>query len=122
MNMTKKIVSCLRAAGIAAFWPGTHEGLCTSPYCVVRLFSGVLRTPAGGCAHYRVHLYAPLCSPEQLDNLAETVREALLPLETDGTLQIAEPRGIVTVDDSYRAVCSFIDYVSYYSEMKGPTT
>lgn len=116
------MIACLRAAGVAAFWPGTHEGICTFPYCVVRLYSGMLCVPTGGAVRYRVQLYVPAGRPEQLDELAEAVRAALLPLEADGTLALAAPRGTVTVDDGYRAACSFIDYVSYYSEMKGRTT
>lgn len=122
MNLTEVIIRRLREAGAEAFMPGIHEGICTSPYCVVRLFSGTLSTPAGGYVRYRVHLYTPAGRPELLDALAGSVRTALLPMEADGTLHLAEPRGIVSIDDSYRAVCSYIDYVSYYSEMKGRTT
>lgn len=114
--MTKAIISQLRAAGIEAFMPGIHEGICLSPYCVVRLFSGTLSTPRGGSVLYRVHLYAPAAFPEQLDELAEGVRDGLKPMELTGWLHLAEPRGATGIDDTCRAACSYIDYVSYYSE------
>ncbi len=116
MNLASRIVKQLRAAGLEAYLPGVHEGICLSPYCVARLFSGSLSTPRGGYARYRVHLYVPAISPEQLEPLAEAVREALAPMESDGSLRLAEPRGMTGVDDAYRAACSYIDYVSYYSE------
>lgn len=116
MNMTQQIIDCLRRTGLTAFMPGVHEGICVRPYCVVQLCSGTLSTPKGGCIRYRVHLYVPAASPEKLDELAESVRDALRAMESSGQLRLAEPRGAVVTDDSFRAACSWIDYVSYYCE------
>lgn len=122
MNLTSAIINRLREAGIRAFLPGAHEGICVSPYCVVQLYSGTLSTPRGGYARYRVHIFAPAAQPELLEPLADDVRAALLSLEQDGSFQLAQPRGATVTEDAYRAVSSYIDYVSYYSEMKGSTT
>lgn len=116
MNNTRKIILTLRTAGLNAYYPGVHDGTCISPYCVVQSSSAALVSRQCGYIRYRVHLYVPLDLPEQLDILAESVRDALLPLEKDGCLALAEPRGTTVTDDDFRALCSYIDYVSYYSE------
>jgi len=116
LNITQQIIDRLRDAGIAAFMPGVHEGVCIRPYCVVQLCSGTLSTPRGGCVRYRMHLYVPAACPEKLDELAQSVRDALKPMEKDSRLRLAEPRGAVVTDDTFRAACSWIDYVSYYCE------
>ncbi len=116
MNMTADIIAQLRKAGISAYYPGVHEGICISPYCVVQLHSSSLSTARGGYVRYRVHLYVPAASPDHLDDLAGSVRGALLPMERAGSLRLANPRGATVTDDAYRAACSCIDYISYYSE------
>ena len=116
MNMTERIIKTLRSGGIRAFYPGAHEGICLSPYCVVQLHSGSLTTPKGGYVRYRVHLYVPAAYPEKREILAEAVRDALMPMEAAGSLKLAEPRGTTVVDDICKAACSRIDYVSYYCE------
>lgn len=116
MNRTQAIIDTLRAAGLEAFWPGVHEGVCRAPYCVVHSMAGTLLCPAGGSVLYRVHLFVPAHSPEELDALALAVREALAPARNEGWLMLAQPRGVTRFDDTFRAACSYIDYVSYYSE------
>ena len=116
LNRTRKIINTLRAAGLKAYPVGVHEGICTCPYCVVQPVSGALLSPAGGYMRYRVHLYVPADRPELLDELAASVREALIGQETGGMLTLSLPAGSADVDDSYRAACSFCEYVSYYSQ------
>lgn len=117
MNKTRHIIQTLRAAGLKAWLPGIHEGVCLSPYCVVQHLSGSLLCPSGGFVRYRVHMYVPADRPEEMDRLSLSVREAIRPLETEGLLTLAQPCGSLTVNDTYRAAYSYIDYVSYYSEM-----
>ena len=116
MNRTDKIIGALRAAGLDAFPVGVHEGVCSSPYCVVQPVSGALLSPAGGYMRYRVHMYVPADRPELLDDLSGSVRDALRGAEADGQLQLSLPGGSVDVDDTYLAACSFCEYVSYYSQ------
>ena len=116
MNRTRKIIDALRAAGLKAFPVGVHEGVCRSPYCVVQPLSGALLSPAGGYMRYRIHMYVPADCPELLDDLADSVREALCGTETRGTLTLSLPGGSADVDDTFGAACSFCVYVSYYSQ------
>ncbi len=116
MNRTRKIISTLRAAGLQAFPAGVHEGICRSPYCVVQPVSGALLSPAGGYMRYRIHMYVPAGLPEQLDELALSVRDALRDAEIRRELALSLPGGSVDVDDTFRAACSFCEYVSYYSQ------
>ena len=114
MNRSSVIAGALRRAGIDAFLPGEHEGICTRPYAVVRQLSGVA---SGGRGHasYRVILLVPQDSPGQLDGFAEDVRRALLPLRSHG-IYVSQPRGAVLTDDLFRAVTTYIDYISYFSD------
>lgn len=118
MNRTQDIINILRAAGLEAFWPGGHEGVCKAPYCVPHPLAGTLLGPAGGCMLYRVHLYAPASRPEELDSLALSVRRALAGAQAEGWLTLTQPCGAVVFDDTFRAACSYIDYASYYSETR----
>jgi len=117
LNKTQNIIAALLKAGLKAFPPAVHEGLCRSPYCVVQVLSSALLCPSGGYVRYRVHLYVSAHRSTDMDALALSVRKALLPCETEGWLTLAQPCGTVSVSDAYRAAYSFIDYVSYYSEM-----
>lgn len=112
-----QIISTLQAAGLRAFPPAAHEGLCLWPYCVVQPLSGTLLSPRGGFVRYRVHMYVPAQSPDRLDGFALAVREAMRPCLEEGWLSLAQPCSTHSVSDAYRAVYSYIDYVSYYSEM-----
>ena len=116
LNNTQQIINILRTAGLEAFLPGVNEGVCRSPYCVVRVTSSSTVSPAGGYVRYRVHLYVPADRPELLDDLAEAVRAALVPAVEQGRLLLSVPRGDTGVDDTYRAACSYTEYVSYYSQ------
>jgi len=117
LNKSRHIIQALRDAELKAYLPGIHEGLCLSPYCVVQALSGSLLCPSGGYVRYRVHLYVPADRPEEMDALSLSVREALRPCVADGWLTLAQPCSSVLVSDTYRAAYSYIDYVSYYSEM-----
>lgn len=117
MDQTQKIIDILRAAGLEAYWPGTHESICRSPYCVPHALSGILLSPAGGSVLYRICLYVPADRPEELDSLARSVRQALAPAQKEGWLTLERPRGNIVFDDTFRSAGSSIDYVSYYSEM-----
>ncbi len=117
MNKTRHIVQALRDGGLKAYFPGIHDGLCLSPYCVVQTLSGSLLSPAGGYVRYRVHLYVPADRPEEMDTLSLSVREALRSCTAEGWLTLAQPGSPVLVSDTYHAAYSYIDYVSYYSEI-----
>lgn len=110
------IIAALRSAGLDAYLPGGHEGLCTSPYCVVQQLSGMRLGGRGGCAHYRVHLFVPCTGGVGMDAFAARVLESLRELVGSGRISLEEPRGAVLTDDSRRALSSHIDYISYYTE------
>lgn len=116
MYKTGKIISVLQAAGLRAYPIGVHEGICRFPYCVVQPVSGALLSPAGGYMRYRIHMYVPADRPELLDGLDASVRAALRGAESEGWLALSLPGGSADVDDTACAVCSFCEYVSYYSQ------
>lgn len=113
MNRSAYIADALRLAGIDACLPGGHEGICLSPYAVVRQMSGI-KTGGGGRAVYRVILLVPESMPELLDSAAEAAASALEPLRGHG-LVLSQPRGPVITDDAFRAVTTYLEYVSYFS-------
>ena len=67
------MVETLRENGVSAYLPGEHEGICTSPYAVVRQMSGS-GSGLGGHASYRVIMLVPQDCPGQLDSFAAAVR------------------------------------------------
>ena len=109
------MVKALRGAGIEAYLPGEHEGICTQPYAVVRQMSGIASDGVGH-ASYRVILLVPQDNPGLLDGFAEDVRQALAPLRAHG-IRISQPRGAVLTDDVFRAVTVSLDYISYFSQL-----
>lgn len=119
MNRSAFIADTLRRAGIDACLPGQHEGICLAPYAVVRQMSGIHTGPGstglmGGRAVYRVMVLVPAATPELLDSAAEAAARALLPLREHGLI-LSQPRGAVIIDDAFRAVTTYLEYVSYFS-------
>ncbi|MCL2486909.1 MAG: hypothetical protein FWE86_04845 [Oscillospiraceae bacterium] len=117
MNRVNDILTALKAAGLAAYPPAVKSGVCTSPYCVVQQCGAYLRaeTRRGGYCRYRVHLFAPLDDYEGLDVLAESVVEALGPMEESGALRLDRPRSETAVSDEFRAHGCYIEFVSFFT-------
>ena len=118
MEQWNNIINALKAAGLTAFAPGGHIGVCTAPYCVVQPCGGTMeeKSPRGGRAVYRIYLVVPCDMPQQLDVLATAASAALNGLITAGTLQLAVPRGQTMIDNGFMALISSMDYYCYYSE------
>lgn len=75
------IFLCLKSAGISAYLPGQHTGVCTKNYVVVRtgIVMPYMQTSTNIC-YYELLCYTPEEYPTQTERFKEEVKAAMLAL------------------------------------------
>lgn len=113
LKQLKACIDALKEGGVAVYAPAAHEGICTAPYCAVQYLGGY---PQKGTGHelLRVHIYAPVGKLAQLQSLKERAEKALRPLVESGALRQCEGVGACTVNDTFKAYASYLDYRVMY--------
>ncbi len=95
--------------------PASHDGICTSPYCVVQYLGAYPDSGAvTGAEVIRIHLYAPVGRFSALCELKHKAEEALSFLVAEGALRPCEGVGACTVNDIYKAYACYLDYRVQY--------
>lgn len=113
LKQLRACVKALKEGGVAVYMPAVHEGVCTSPYCAVQYLGGYPQKSTG-YELLRVHIYAPVGQLGMLQSLKDKVENALRPLAESGVLRQCEGIGACTVDDTYKAYASYLDYRVMY--------
>lgn len=104
------IEKALISAGIQVKRPGTHEGICHTPYCVVQQHGTYpfAATIHQGYTLYLIHIYVPLDRYTALEQMCALVRHALskTSLRPTGNESAAE------ILDNYKAHTMSLEYMA----------
>lgn len=104
------VITALENAGIPAYYPGQHEGICTSPYCVVQSMGSFPEAGRGpGYEIIRIHLYVPVGRFSLLETLIEQVESALSGPVGQGQLRPYEEVGACLIEEAFRAHTCYLD-------------
>ncbi len=115
MKQLRQCVNALKEGGLSVYMPSSHEGVCTSPYCVVQFLGSYPRSGMGtGYDVLRVHLYVPIGRFALMEELLKKAENAMLPLIESSAVRPCEGIGACTVDDTYKAHACCLDYRVMY--------
>lgn len=92
MKVIELAYNALKSAGVDVYFPGTHEGECTSPYAVIKkLSSSQFGTYSSDIHYFEVLCCAPVVSA--CYELAEAVQTALKTIypTAKSTRNVSEP-------------------------------
>lgn len=115
MRQLRRCIEALKEGGVEVYTPAHHEGVCTSPYCVVQYIGSVPGSPAGtGYDLLRINLYAPIGRFFLMEELKKKAEDAMAVLIKSGSVRPCEGVGACTVNDTYKAHVCYLDYRVQY--------